>query len=253
MQKNIWIWGKHAVFNALKKRAKFVQKIFLSTQMEKQIVIECQKHSIDLNKISQKAFIEIIPKIKMDQQFGPQHQGIAIQIEQIKFWNLNEWIETQGHISTLIACDIIEDPHNLGAIIRTAAAFKANGVLVTKDKQAPFEGTLAKSACGGIEFINIVQVVNLATALDVLKKENYIIYGLDENGSKNWPEKDKNNNISNRNLTNRNVIILGQEQNGLRALTKKRCDFIISIPTSPEFPTLNVSVSAGIALAHFCK
>ena len=240
MSQSIWIWGIHPVISAIKKRAKQVQKIIVTEQCKQKLIDMLSTYNIPHTDLKQ-ARLEVVSSQKMDQLFGRNSQGIAIAISQIHFWRLEEWIETQPAKSTIIACDLIEDPHNLGAIIRSAAAFEIDGVLVTKDKQAPFEGTLAKSAAGGIEHIPIVQVVNLATALKVLQKNFYTVFGMDERGSTKWP------------ICERNVIVMGQEGKGLRELTKKCCDELISISTNKEFPTLNVSVAAAIAMAKFTQ
>ncbi len=239
MSHNTWIWGTHAVSAALKKRPNQVNKIVMTEQFRQKFADMLSCNEIQSNTLFKKAKPEITTNQKMDQAFGRNHQGIAISISQINFWKLDQWMEKQSIKSTIIACDLIEDPHNLGAIIRTAAAFKVNGVLVTKDKQAPFEGTLAKSAAGGIEHIPIVQVVNLSTALKVLQKNFYTVFGLDERGGTKWP------------ICDRNVIVMGQEGKGLRDLTRKCCDELISIDTNKEFPTLNVSVAAAIAISRF--
>lgn len=251
MRNMVWIWGVHAVIAALENRIEKVEKIFITEKYRQKIYdilskkrpgICQQKKEDPLSRIS----IEIIPMQKLDQLFGQNHQGIAIYIEQIKFWQLNEWITAQmQENSLLIACDLIEDPHNLGAIIRTAAAFNANGILITANKQAPFNGTLFKSAAGGIEHIPIVQVVNLATSLKVLQKEYYMIFGLDGTGVQDWQPFLKKNKI------NKNVLIFGQEGKGLRDLTKKSCDMLLAINTNENFPVLNVSVAAGVAIARF--
>lgn len=238
MSDNTWIWGTHPVIAAIKKRAHCIRAMVLTEQHRQKIADTLASNNINQTAIKN-IRIEVASNQQMDQMFGRNHQGIAIQIAQIHFWHLEEWIKRQGPKSTIIACDLIEDPHNLGAIIRTAAAFKVNGVLVTKDKQAPFEGTLAKSAAGSIEYIPIVQVSNLATALKVLQKNFYMVFGMDERGSNKWP------------ICDRNVIVMGQEGKGLRELTRKCCDELISINTNRDFPTLNVSVAAAIAMAKF--
>lgn len=223
----VWIWGWHAVNAILLRRSRKIFAIYALNQ--------------HFSKISAMTSLKIsvVSLGKMNDMFGRNHQGIAIYVEQIKFWDLNTWLEAQPAKSTLIACDLIEDPHNLGAIIRTAAAFSACGILVTKLKSAPFEGVLSKSAAGGLEFIPIIAVANLATSLKVLQKNGYMVYGLDEGGLMQWD------------ISERNVIVLGQEGRGLRDLTRRSCDVIIGIDTNEEFPTLNVSVAAGIAVSRF--
>ena len=205
---SVWIWGNHATKSLIKNRKrKIIKARMLYTKLE------------EYGKLIEKNKIEIVERKILDQMFGQQHQGIAIVAEQLEFLSLEDWLKKQEQKSLLIACDLIEDPHNLGAIIRTATAFGANGLLVTKTKTAPFEGVLAKSAAGALELLPIIKVSNLACALTRLKKEDFYILGLDENGESNWP------------IVSRKVLVLGQEGSGLRQLTKRTCDAIISIDT----------------------
>lgn len=231
----VWLWGWHTVQAALKKRGGQVSKIYLTK--------EDKERSSFINSHT-KIKPEIIPAKKMDALFGSSHQGIAIYIKQIKFWGLKEWLATNTGPANIVACDLLEDPRNLGAIIRTSAAFGVSAILVTNLKSAPFEGALAKSAAGALEYIPIIQVVNLSTALQVLQQNYFSVFGLDEGGQYDIADIEKVRNT-------RNVIVLGQEGAGLRKLTKQNCDATISISTRKEFPTLNVSVAAGIAISRF--
>jgi len=223
----IWLWGWHVLTSIIENNSRKIKKILI-----------LEKHYEKVKKIINNVQIEFASENTLNKMFGLNHQGVAIYVEQIKFWELNEWIEKQNHKSFLIACDLIEDPHNLGAIIRTGAAFGANGLLITKKKSAPFLGSLAKSAAGGLEFLDIIQVSNLVNSLQKLQQNNFHVYGLDERGNNIWNKKDKC------------VLVLGQEGNGLRQLTKKTCDDTISINTKKNFGVLNVSVAAGIAISR---
>lgn len=223
---DIWIWGNHAVKSVLNNKKRKVEEVIVSKNQ-----LQEYENLVDRSKI------RVCDSKKMNQMFGQQHQGVAVLVNQLNFFNLDEWLGTQGDESFLIACDLLEDPHNLGAVIRTATAFGVSGILVTKKKSAPFEGSLAKSAAGALELLPIVKVVNLSCALNELKKEGYFVLGLDENGVEKWPNPKKK------------VLVLGQEGSGLRHLTKKMCDDIISINTKKDFATLNVSVAAAVAIS----
>lgn len=239
----VWIWGVHAIVAVLKKRPKAVKAIYIAggnwQKIDALLSKYCVEKSLEVKKILNNKIIQVEKK-ELDKFAGKAHQSIVAEIEQIPFLNLKEWIYKQNEKSFLIACDLIEDPHNLGAIIRTAAAFKADGILITANKQAPFNGTLIKSAAGATEIIPIIKVANLATALRSLQDNQYMVFGLDEAGTTNWDI-----------AYNKRVLVLGQEGDGLRSLTKKTCDQLLAIDTNKEFPTLNVSVAAGIAIAKF--
>lgn len=236
----IWIWGWHAITAALNNRQRKLIKICFLEQHKKRLQEILEKSLHKNTKIN----YEIMEVARMDRLFGRNHQGIAIQVTDINFWNLKDWLAKEEsrkvEKSVIIACDLLEDAHNLGAIIRTAAAFKASAVLITKTKCAPIDGVLAKSAAGGLEIVPIIKVANLSNALIELKDHFYTVFGLDENGSTKWDV-----------CCDKAVIVMGQEGSGLRHLTKKNCDQILSINTNKEFPTLNVSVAAGIAISRF--
>lgn len=232
MQKNIWLWGWHAVAAALNNQARKVDKILIQRQHWNKIQEIC--HASLLSKI----FIAEPHQLNMIAN-GNSHQGVAILTSQIDFYSIKEWLNVPRETSCLIVADLIQDAHNMGAIIRTAAAFNASGLVVTNRNCAPFDGHLAKSASGALEYLPIIEVVNIANTIDLLQKNDYTVYGLDASGNNNWK------------MNKKAVIILGQEGKGLRKLTKDKCDYLLSINTSEKFPVLNVSVAAGIAMSRF--
>lgn len=224
-----WIWGWHSVKAALENSNRI---LFKASCLEANYA-----KAREILK-SNPCEIEILEKSLMNKKFGQAHQGIAICISNLNFWNLKDWLKKQKEDSFLLAFDFLQDPHNVGAIIRTAAAFNLSGVLLTKRKRPPFSGSLAKSAAGGIEKIPIIEVSNLAVSLDILKENGYNVFGLDERGTQEWPN------------ANKKVLVLGQEGPGLRELTKKKCDVMLRISTCSSFGTLNVSVAAGVAISR---
>lgn len=228
-----WVWGWHVFESVLNYSSRQIFKIQVLRQ-----------HIQKLNAVLKDKWdipIEIVDRKYLDSLYGRNHQGIALQVSQIKFLTLKEWVKKQSSSSLLVVCDLLEDSQNLGAIIRTSKALGANGLLVTNNKSAPFNGYLAKAAAGALECFDIIEVVNLASSLENLKSYGYTIYGLDHRGQSAWTSK------------KRSVIVLGQEGSGLRSLTKKKCDHIISIYTQKDFAVLNVSVAAGIIIAKFME
>ena len=148
----------------------------------------------------------------------------------------------------LIVLDQITDPQNMGAIIRSMNFFGAKTIITTKDHSAEINGSLAKSASGSLESVNIIEVTNLAMSLDKIRKNNFIIIGLDEN-SEVYIENMKDYK------DHKKALVLGSEGKGLRRLTKEKCDLLMSInnKNNINFTTLNVSVSSAVALYELTR
>ena len=133
----------------------------------------------------------------------------------------------------------MDDPHNLGAILRSSVAFGADAVMITERNSPELNGTVAKAASGALDIIPVIKVTNISRSLEKLKNANYWCLGLDNNA---------NTELSNFDAGNRVVLILGSEGKGIRRLTKETCDHMVRIPISQQISSLNVSVSAAIAL-----
>ena len=139
----------------------------------------------------------------------------------------------------IVMLDGVEDPHNLGAILRTASAVGVSAVIIPERRAVGLTETVAKVAAGALEHVSVVRVTNIAQAIEKFKKEGYWIYGLDERGEKNYDQAD---------FAEKAVVVLGAEGNGLHDNVRKACDFLIRIPMTGPIPSLNVSVAAGIVL-----
>ncbi len=139
----------------------------------------------------------------------------------------------------VVLLDGIEDPHNLGAIIRTANAAGAGAVIIPERRAAGLTETVAKAAAGALEHTPVAKAVNLNRAVDQLKEKGFWIYGLDERGKDNYDSVE---------FTPPSAIILGAEGHGLHEHTRKRCDFLVRIPMAGKIASLNVSVAAGVVL-----
>lgn len=167
---------------------------------------------------------------------GKSHQGVVALGSEKKFAGLDE-IAAQAKL--LVVLDGVEDPHNLGAIIRTAHAAGADAVVIPERRAAGITETVAKAAAGALEHLPVIRVGNVNQTLRSLKDEGYFVYGLDERGGTlysevNWAEKA--------------AIVLGSEGAGLHDLVKKNCDLLVRIPMAGAIASLNVSVAAGIVL-----
>ena len=138
--------------------------------------------------------------------------------------------------------DGVEDPHNLGAIIRTAHAAGASGVVIPERRAAGITESASKAAAGAVEHVAVARIVNVARAMDELKEAGYWIYGVDERGVEMYDEVQLNAPIA---------VVLGGEGHGLHDTVRKKCDFVVRIPMAGAIASLNVSVAAGIALFEF--
>lgn len=168
---------------------------------------------------------------------GAVHQGIVLDTAPLPDLGLNALLEKQPRL--LVVLDQVTDPHNVGAIMRSAAAFGALGIILT-DRHAPsMTGTLAKTASGALEHVALVHVVNLARALDQLREAGFWCVGLAEEGARDLGQLD---------LSGPTALVLGAEGEGLRRLTRERCDELARLPTQGAIGSLNVSNAAAVAL-----
>src|SRR2546430_1236886 len=145
----------------------------------------------------------------------------------------------KGKPGLIVLLDGVEDPHNLGAVIRTALAAGAHGVVIPERRAAGLTDTVARASAGALEHLPVAKVTNLARTMEELKKAGYWLIGLDERADKSYTQAD---------YTSPTGIVLGGEGKGLHDLTRKRCDFVVSLPTMGPVKSLNVSVAAGVVL-----
>jgi 23S rRNA (guanosine2251-2'-O)-methyltransferase len=146
---------------------------------------------------------------------------------------------TSSQLGLIVLLDGVEDPHNLGAIIRTALAAGAHGVVIPERRAAGLTDTVARASAGALAHLPIAKVTNLARTMEELKEAGYWLIGLDEDGEKSYTQVDYTSPVG---------IVLGGEGGGLHDLTRKRCDFVVSLPTTGPVKSLNVSVAAGVVL-----
>jgi 23S rRNA (guanosine2251-2'-O)-methyltransferase len=145
----------------------------------------------------------------------------------------------KGEKGLIVLLDGVEDPHNLGAIIRTSLAAGAQGVVVPERRAAGLTDTVARASAGALAHLPVAKVTNLARAMEELKEAGYWLIGLDEDADKSYTQADYTASVG---------IVLGGEGKGLHELTRKRCDFVVSLPTVGPVKSLNVSVAAGVVL-----
>ena len=235
-----YIVGRHAVIEALKNPKRRVLKVFLTEESKKNIHRSSQNMNLLKNiKIYFKTKKEL-DKYCVREQI--MHQGYVAEIEHLEELNLKEFIyQNKKDDINLVALDGITDPRNIGSIIRSAASFKMDGILV-KERSFPAESKLLyKSASGCTELVNIFEVTNLNTTIKYLKSKNFWVSGFDMNGDKNFTDND---------WKGKNVLLFGSEGEGLKFQIKKNSDFLFYINTNKEVESLNVSNSASIVFHH---
>lgn len=221
------VYGKNVAIELLNRNYN-IKKLILQDNFSDEKIISL----IENKKIP----TQIKRKRQMDDLAGGLHQGIILDIEDYQYKELD--FIFKNNASFIVILDHIEDPHNLGAIIRTCEAAGVDAIIIPKDRQVGVNATVMKTSAGAIFNTNIIMVSNLANAIKRLKKNNFWIIGTDMHGT-NYTELD---------YTTKTVIVIGNEGKGMSELTKKSCDFIATIPMIGEINSLNASVSAGIMI-----
>lgn len=175
------------------------------------------------------------------------HQGIALEVEPFRYADFDELMETVGQSGRpgfILVLDAIQDPHNLGALIRSAACAGADGVLIPKDRACGVTASAEKTSAGAVETIPVAMVTNIAHTLEALKKLGYWVYGLDGSARQSVYQAGFSGNVA---------LVVGSEGEGIRPLVRKQCDVVMSIPQYGGVSSLNASVAGGIALFEVAR
>jgi 23S rRNA (guanosine2251-2'-O)-methyltransferase len=182
---------------------------------------------------------QVPPEVLERQARGGVHQGVVADVKERVEYSVAELVSGAGETPLLVVLDGIEDPHNLGAILRTADAAGVDGVVLQTRRSAALSGAAAKASAGALAHVRIAEVVNIARAVEELKAAGMWTVGLAGDGTTQYDDVD---------YTVPTALVLGAEGTGLRRLVRERCDFVASIPMRGHVGSLNVSVAAGIAL-----
>ena len=235
---SFFIVGKHAVIEALKNTNRKVLKIFLTEESKKNIHrVSSRKNLLKDLKIYYKTRKELDKYCSKD---GITHQGYVAEIEHLEKISIKEFIKTKSNL-TFACLEEVSDPRNIGSIIRSAASFNIDGIIV-KERHYPSESKMMyKSASGCMEHINIFQVSNINTTLKYLRDKNFWIYGFEAKSDKKF------NHIK---WDGNNILLFGSEGFGMREHTKKYTDFSVKIDINKNIESLNISNSAAIVFHH---
>jgi len=232
-----WIGGKHAVLSAIKNPKRKINKLIITQENQK---------DFDTQNFNKKIITEIKDKKEIDKIFFSEnivHQGVAAEIENIPVIELKEYLKNKSNTkNTVVVLDDITDQRNIGSIIRSCSAFDIDAIILLEKNYNPKSKMMYKSASGAMELVNIIPVSNITNALEVLKKNNYWVYGLDGHAKEN---------IEGQKWSKQNAFVFGSEGEGLRRLVKENCDHIIKIDINKEIESLNVSNAVSVTLGIF--
>lgn len=242
MQKSAFlIAGKHAVTEALKNPKRKVLRVFLTEESKKNLNRENQdKYLLKDIRVFYKTKKELDRFCSKDQI---SHQGLIAEIEPLEESNIKEYLiqNSEKKNITIVALEGVTDPRNIGSIIRSAASFNIDGIIVAERFFPSKSKLLYKSASGCIELLNIFKVSNINTTLKYLQSKNFWVSGFDVEGSKDFTKHDWNGN---------NVLLFGSEGYGLKFQTKKKSDFLLRIDINKNVESLNISNSASVVFHH---
>lgn len=200
------------------------------------IIAECKEKG---------AVVKDVDRKKLDFMCGhANHQGVAATCAAHNYSTVEEILETakeRGEEPFIVACDGIEDPHNLGAIIRTAEAAGVHGIIITKRRSASLNYTVGKTSAGALEYMKVARVANLASELENLKKQGIWIYGADMDGE----------DVRGVDTSGAAVLVIGSEGDGISRIVREKCDFIISLKMKGKINSLNASVAGGVLMYEF--
>ncbi|MGJ9460430.1 23S rRNA (guanosine(2251)-2'-O)-methyltransferase RlmB [Oceanobacillus sp. CF4.6] len=230
------IIGKNPVIEALKS-GRSVNKVFVSEHLNSNV----QKQ---LNQLAREAgtIVQKVPKNKLDQMDSGSHQGVIAYVASYQYASIEDLFqlaEERKEDPFFIILDELEDPHNLGSILRTADATGAHGVIIPKRRSVGLTATVAKTAAGAMEHIPVARVTNIANTIDELKERNVWVVGTEVEATEDFRKLDGHLPIA---------LVIGNEGKGISRLVRKKCDWTVSLPMKGEVSSLNASVACSLLL-----
>lgn len=237
------VFGIHSVQAAVDFSASKIVKVWVDSQRNDKrlssLLGELQSHGLKVEKSDRKRLDKMAD--------GKNHQGIVIEVEIPGVHSEEELKHTVNNLSEqpfFLVLDQVQDPHNLGACLRTADAAGVHGIIITKDNSSGITPTVCKVACGAAETVPVYQVTNLARTLRWLKEQNIWLAGT---------SGDTEQSVFSADLNMPLALVMGTEGTGMRRLTEQQCDFLVKIPMTGQVESLNVSVAAGIMMYEAFK
>ncbi len=231
------IVGKNAVINAAESKRKFFE-VFVSYQN----LNSCE--SVLKYAESRDVKISILRRNEMDERFPKdKHQGIVAFVEDYEYVEIEDILEDNDN-PFIVILDGLEDPHNLGAILRTAEATNVDCVVIPKNRSVGLNATVAKVSTGAIEYVPVAQVTNLTQTIKKIKNMGVWVVGTDSDATMDYTEIDGNMRVA---------IVIGSEGKGISRLVKEQCDYLVKIPMNGKINSLNASVSAALMMYEVFK
>ncbi|WP_071458925.1 23S rRNA (guanosine(2251)-2'-O)-methyltransferase RlmB [Bacillus massilinigeriensis] len=231
-----YIAGKNPVLEALRS-GRDINKILIAEGSQKGPMMTVVSLAKQANVI-----VQIVPRKKLDHIFGENHQGVIAQVAAYEYAELEDLFklaEERNEAPFFLILDEIEDPHNLGSIMRTADASGAHGIIIPKRRAVGLTATVAKASTGAIEYIPVVRVTNLSRAMDELKEKGVWITGTDASGKQDYREIDASMPLA---------LVIGSEGKGMGRIIREKCDFLLSLPMAGKVTSLNASVAASLLM-----
>lgn len=229
------LYGLHPVEEAVRSRKRRLDTVFVARHRQdarlQGILLACQAAGIPVRLESKEQLTKLAK--------NASHQGVVAVVAEQAYLSLEDVSQPRGQYLLLLALDSVEDPHNLGALVRTADGAGVDGVILPERRAASVNATVVKASAGAAEHVRIARVTNLVRALEELKRRNVWCVGLDERGTKDYDEFDFRCNC---------VLVLGGEGDGLHALVRSTCDHLLRIPMAGQVPSLNVSVAGAVVM-----
>lgn len=238
MENNNIIYGKNAVLELLKNEKRSINKLVISKGLNRDNKID---EIVNLSKAKGVMF-QFVPKEKFLQYKGVNHQGVIAYVAPIEYVELDDFLSKEGKsdYKKIIILDGVEDPHNLGSIIRTAVCAGFDAVIISQHRSTLCSATVEKTSAGAINYIDIIKVNSLVNAVELLKKSDFWVIAAEADGKDNYFEVD---------YTGMNfAIVMGAEHSGVSRTLKKQADFLVKIPMFNEFNSLNVSNATSILI-----
>lgn len=237
MEESLYIYGRHPIIEKLNREPEKVDKLYIRDTIAggpaQEVIRLASEHKIPVQRVPGRKLSELVGAVN--------DQGFVALITPVQYEDLDEWLETIDSTTRPLALilDEIEDPHNFGAMLRTAAAVGAAGVLVPKHRQAPVNATVVKTSAGTAGMVPIVRVVNINSALRDLQAAGFWVCGLDQEANTSvWEHK----------FDTATALVVGSEGKGIREKTLELCDFKLRLPMEPGVESLNASVSAALVM-----
>lgn len=231
------IVGKNAVINAAESKRKFFE-VYVSYQN----LNSCE--SVLKYAESKDVKINILRRNEMDEKFPrDKHQGIVAFVEDYEYVEIEDILEGNDN-PFIVILDGLEDPHNLGAILRTAEATNVDCVVIPKNRSVGLNATVAKVSTGAIEYVPVAQVTNLTQTIKKIKNMGVWVVGTDSDATMDYTEIDGNMRVA---------IVIGSEGKGISRLVKEQCDYLVKIPMNGKINSLNASVSAALMMYEVFK